>query len=115
MSKMNLMLIGSCTIAVFALTACATSNTSPSGEAVAAAPAVTKAAPVDMKTETSQVVESTEEADPNRRICKRQSVPGSNMKKRVCGTASEWEEQEKLAREIAASTQGAFRSQGGSN
>ena len=121
MSKFNMMLIGSCAVAVFALSACATPNTAPTAEVAAAAPTVAKTesamepGSAAMKTETGQVAESTDGADPNRRICKRQSFPGSNMKKRVCGTALEWEEKEKVAREAAGQLQGGYRSQGGSN
>ena len=106
MSKLNLMLIGTCATAVtFALSACATPNTASTGEV----------APTVSKTETSQVVEVEKELDPNRRVCKRQAIVGSNMKKRVCATAAVWEEEAARGRETAQKIQDGFRSQGGSN
>ncbi len=120
MAKLTLKLIGAFAVAGFAITACATPNTAPEvvsvAESTAAAEptATAETAPVT-KAEPTPVAEKTEAKDPNRRICKRQKVPGSNLKKKVCASAARWAEEEERAREFLEGVQKNNRSRGSGN
>lgn len=66
-----------------ALVMSACSTTAPAPVAAAAKPAATQAAA----------------SDPNRQICKRITVTGSNYPKKFCSTQAEWDAQEKASLE----------------
>jgi len=126
MTKLTLKLIGTCAIACLGLSACATPNTAPEAVRVdepivvaETAPAVpektiSETAPA-AKSDATQVAEKADKKDPNRRICKRQSVVGSNMKKKVCASAAQWDAEEKKAREFLDGVQKKSRTRGTSN
>lgn len=122
MTKLISKQFAACAIAAFILGACATANTggAPETTVVAEAAPIVTAKPVeapesDTKSETKQAEGKTDGKDPNRRICKRQKVPGSNLQKRVCASAARWAEEEKKAREFLDGVQKKNRSRGSGN
>ena len=120
-SKLILKLIGACAVAL-SLSACATSNNGNISETTATAEALPIAdskpveAPVpNAKPDTKQTENKTDKKDPNRRICKRQKVPGSNLKKKICASAARWDEEEEKARKFLDGVQKNNRSRGSGN
>ncbi|MEM7730169.1 MAG: hypothetical protein AAF311_12985 [Pseudomonadota bacterium] len=85
--------------ALMLLSACASTGTTTSDETVQTAQAV-QAAPVataPAATATAPVA-TADAGDPERQICKSQTVIGSKFRKKICGTAAYWAEVEANAR-----------------
>ena len=79
-SVLTLKRTASLTVALFALSACATTNTT------------TANATADAKTEVAgEMATKTAENNSGDMICKRQTVVGSNFKKKICATQAEWD------------------------
>ena len=53
----------------------------------------------------TKTVAASNDLDPDRRVCKRQSVVGSKFLKKVCMSARQWEEAEEAARDATANIQ----------
>lgn len=64
----------------------------------------------------AEAVATTEQqADASETICKRQTVVGSNFKKKICATRAEWDLAEKNAREATSAIQRGSRPTGSGN
>lgn len=96
-------------VALLTLAACAT------------APSATTATMADAKPASeavageTQVADASGDTDPNKMICKRQTVVGSNFKRKVCATQASWDAAAEQGRESARRVQSASRPTGSNN
>ncbi|MEL6687811.1 MAG: hypothetical protein AAFP97_09325 [Pseudomonadota bacterium] len=91
-----------------ALTACATTSAPTSSTTATVAEATTETMGA-----TEKAVETAQnDLDPNRQVCKRTKVVGSNFKKKICRTANEWEALEQQSREATERIQRGSRPTG---
>ena len=89
--------------AMLGLAGCATST--PAQKAAAQAEAQTKA---EIQKEVADQLSSTNTSSKSadgEMICKRQSVVGSNFKRKICATADEWAQSERASRDTVADIQ----------
>lgn len=96
LSLSNLNRTACLTVALFALSACATTQTAPESAASDAAQVTSQAS-----------AEPEEEL-----ICKMTPVVGSKFKRKLCGTEDQWAAATRLGRSFAASVQDAWRNPG---
>ena len=82
---------GLCATTAFVLSACVTTETATTTSAAEAEPMV--------KNEAAQMAETEADYDPNKKVCKRQSIPGSNFKKKVCMTLQQWKDMQQDSRD----------------
>jgi len=85
-----------CAGAVFVLTACAaTPESTPTNTAQAATEKPVVVAPtVEVAPVTTPETTAKTASSDAKQICKRQSVVGTNFKKKVCATAEQWQASE---------------------
>ena len=69
---------------------------------MAAEPAATPVAPVDVRqpTRTSMPIGAVGVADPDRLSCKREAVVGSRRKDKICDTKDGWQKRQDMAQKI---------------
>lgn len=69
---------------------------------MAAEPAATPVAPVDVRqpTKTSMPIGAVGVADPDRLSCKREAVVGSRRKDKICDTKDGWQKRQDMAQQI---------------
>jgi hypothetical protein len=73
---------------------------------MAAEPAATPVAPVDVRqpTKTSMPIGAVGVADPDRLSCKREAVVGSRRKEKICDTKDGWQKRQDMAQQQMDST-----------
>ena len=94
-------------LAAAALLAACSTTSSDEVAAVEAKPAAVPTATATAALEPAPVAtaDATETTDPDKQICKRTKVTGSNFKRKVCGTAADWARMEAESRKATEQIQ----------